>query len=168
MSYATQIVESLGIDPAGSVTRAINEVGMYIAESDDQLLAANTIILGLCRRRESKLLEADIVAKCLIERVLKDGDDFDGEAAYQYAREKVARLIKKMPEILKSEAEVNMEETTASGRANKHNNTKKERAKIIYDRMIKDNTQSAVAKAIAEELDITFANAFYYVNRVFK
>lgn len=168
MSHATQIVESLGIDPAGSVSRAINEVGMYIAESGDKLLAANTIILGLSRRRESKLLEADIVAKCLVERVLKDGDNFDGEAAYQYAREKVARLIAKMPEILMSEAEVNMEETTQSGRANKNNNTKKEKAKIIYDRMKDDNTQSAIAKAIAEELEISFANAFYYVNRVFK
>lgn len=167
-SDAIAIVESLGIDPSGSVNRAINEVGLYLQESDDKLMAANKIILGLCGRRMSKELDADVVAKCLVQRVLEDNEGFDPDAAYEFAVDKMQRLYKKMPEVLKSETAVNMEETTASGRANKNNNQKKARAQEIYNKMKGENTQSAIAKAIAAELEISFANAFYYVSRVFK
>lgn len=165
---ASAIIESLGIDPNGSVNRAVNEIGLYLSESADKLKAANVIILGLCGRRMSKELDADIVAKCLVQRVIEDKEGYDPDSAYEFAVDKMQKLYRKMPEVLKSETAVNMEETTASGRANKNNNQKKARAEEIYNRMKGENTQSAIAKAIAAELEISFANAFYYVSRVFK
>lgn len=164
---AVAIVESLGIDTSGSKHTAIKLTGEYIDESGNKLAAANNIIKGLGGVEQSTELAADIVAKCMVERVIEQGSDFDSKNAQEYAEKKLQKLMKKMPELQKSEA-AEASPVTPSGRANKNNNEKKAKARIIFDQMKDGNSQSAIAKEIAAQLEITFANAFYYVNRVFK
>jgi hypothetical protein len=162
------IMESLGLDVDGSVSKAVNDLGMYFNESENKLASANTIITSLGGTEMSNELEADMMAKALIEQVMKTKESYSVEAAVTKATEKVARVLKKMPELKVAKEVTEVPTTTPSGRANKNNNEKKANAKVIYDRMNEGTTsQSAIAKQIASELDITFANAFYYVSRVF-
>lgn len=170
-SDAVAIVESLGIDTSGSKHTAIKLTGEYISEAGDKLAAANNIIKGLGGNEQSTELAADIVAKCLVERVIEQGAAFDSKNAQEYADKKLEKLMKKMPELKKAEA-AEVPAVTPSGRANKNNNEKKAAALAIYTAMTSPDSerhsQSAIAKEIAAKLEITFANAFYYVNRVFK
>lgn len=169
------LVESLGLDPYGSINRAITGVGMYISESDQPLAAANRIIEGFVPgKREETLLDADIMAKCLVEYVMKNAatiEQYDSAAAYEYSMSKMGRLKEKMPEITVQPDATEQPAVTPSGRANKNNNQKKAAALEIYTEMTRPDgerhSQSAIAKAIAAKLEITFANAFYYVSRVF-
>lgn len=162
------IMESLGLDVDGSVSKAINELGMYFNESENKLASANTIITSLGGTEMSNELEADMMAKALIEQVMKTKESYSPEVAVTKATEKVSRVLKKMPELKVTKEVTEVPTTTPSGRANKNNNQKKVNAKVIYDRM-NDGTssQSSIAKQISTELDITFANSFYYVSRVF-
>ena len=163
------LIESLGIDPDGSPNRAMTVVGEYIDQSHDRQLAANTILMGLTGRRESTVIEADLVARYLVRRVMEDKEAFDRESAYTWARHKAQELLKKRPELLhfnEPEADPNAPTTTASGRANRSNNQKKAAAEVIYNDMI-GKPAGEIASAIAKELDISYANAYYYVSRVF-
>lgn len=163
------LIESLGIDPHGSPNRAMTIVGEYIDDSADKQLAANTILMGLTGRRESTIIEADIVAKYVVKRVMEDKDAFDREAAYKWARDMATRLLQKRPELEAfnaPEVDPDAPTTNANGRANRSNNQKKAAAEVIYNDMI-GKPAGEIATAIAKELDISYSNAYYYVSRVF-
>ena len=57
-------------------------------------------------------------------------------------------------------------EASTTGRASRSNNDKKAKALEIFEAN-KSLGNSDIAKKIAAELEITFANAYYYVTRVF-
>jgi K+-transporting ATPase c subunit len=166
MNQAQTIVSSYGVDLSGSINRAVQLIGDHINNSSSPLNAANKIIRELTGHEKTKLLEADIIAKCLVEIAMRSQSQFDPEAAYKQAEVRCEKLLQKMPELTASVE--NTETDNPSGRANKHHNHKKARVQQIYLSM-KDTTSNvnAIAKAIATELDITVANARYYIDRVF-
>jgi hypothetical protein len=62
--------------------------------------------------------------------------------------------------------------TTKSGaprakRSDPNNNDKKVKAKAIFDQH-KDKSNGEIAKIIADDLKISYSNAYYYTSRVFK
>ena len=47
-------------------------------------------------------------------------------------------------------------------------NDKKAAAQKIFDELKAEQANGVIAQAISKELNITYANAYYYVTRVFK
>jgi hypothetical protein len=160
-------LSKLGLRPGMSVSRAITSVGLDIDEASDPLLAANKVIVLLGAKPVSNTIMANIYAKALVEQAVVWGDAYVPENAYAIAHEKYKKIQITMPEIFVNSDE-NGNYTNRSNKASKPVNDKKTQALEIYNRETNNKlTNTAIAKIIAEELDITLANAQYYVTRVF-
>lgn len=167
MIDAVYVLNKLGLTPGMSVTRALTQVGLSINEgSQRNATAANQIIKSLGGDPQTHPVAADIVAKALIEQAVLSGASYDVDKAKKVAQEKLDKIRHTMPYAF---AQPNEKESTST-RARKTSTgsgDKKQRARVIFDREA-GKPAGAIAKIIATEIDITYANAYYYVSRVFK
>jgi hypothetical protein len=160
---AVYVLNKLGLEPGMSVTRALTQVGFKINETGQHAVTvANKIIKSLGGSPETNPVSADIVAKALIEQAVLSGENYNVEAANKVAQEKLTKIKLTMPYAFAATAEpVRAKKMSTRG------GDKKERARIIFDRE-SNKTPGEIARVIAKELTITYANAYYYVSRVFK
>lgn len=163
----TPVLKKLGIDPSMSVHRAIHEVGIIVNDAPNRLQEANKIIqsLGAPRvLREERI--AEIVAKGLVEQAVIDPMNFDPEKAMAIANQKYEKILSLYPYVLKHDVKV-PSPSKPGKRASRKNNDKKARAEELFNAN-KEKSNGDIAKLISTELEITYANAYYYVSRVFK
>ena len=92
-------LNKLGLSPGMSVTRAIMLIGMEISESTNQLDAANKVIVAMGAKPVSKPIQADIIAKALIEQAVINGEFYQPEKAILIAEEKYRKIEQTMPYI---------------------------------------------------------------------
>lgn len=157
-------LNKLGLKPGMSVTRAITSIGMSIDDSSDPLKAANKIIISLGAKPVSNAAVANVLAKALVEQAVVNGAAYDADKAIVIATEKYNKIMRTMPYVFATDESGN----PTSGKKGKATNDKKTAALEIYNRESgKKLTNTAIAEIIAKELDITLANAQYYVTRVF-
>lgn len=167
MIDAVYVLGKLGLEPGMSVTRALTQVGLVINESNQRSVTnANRIIKSLGGEPETHPVAADIVAKALIEQAVLSGSYYDQEAAIKVAQEKLAKIRLTMPYAF-AQANDKDSQPTRARKMSSGGGDKKERARVIFEREA-GKPAGAVAKIIATEIDITYANAYYYVSRVFK
>ncbi len=160
------VFEKYKIDPNSSIHRTIHGIGIDISESSDPLLKSNQIICKLGGTAVVDPIEAPIVAKCMIEQAVLfalQRRDFDPAHAMNVAKVRVADMKVKHPYLFVMK-ESSME---AVAKPVKRSGDKKARALAIFEAN-RGKKASDVAKLIQVELGITFANAYYYVSRVFK
>ena len=158
-------LNKLGLQSGMSVTRAITQIGMEISESTDPLQAANKIIVALGAKPVSKPIQAEIIAKALIEQAVVSGEFYKPEKAIIVAEEKYRKIELTMPYAFAGSSE-DQNPNRKIDTKEKRGGDKKERALEIFNRE-SGKSGSEIAKIISAELDITFANAYYYVSRVF-
>ena len=165
---AKQVLKSYGIKE-GSVVRAIQQVGEDIGLSSDPLAYANSIISALGGNDQYDLASARIIAKALVEQAMTQ-EEYDRPEAVTIANQKLDKIRKDMPYVF-AESETAEDRPSTTTRkvkvASVKTNDKKPKAKAIFDAN-KDKTNGEIAQMIQKELDITYANAYYYVSRVFK
>lgn len=158
-----QYVTKKGIPLDQTVHHAIWKVGDVIENSGHPLKEANEFIAKLGGKPESNLVVARLMAKALVEQVYlsrcADVEQVDVVAA----QAKIGKILNNNPYI-RTESVV---EDKPKTRASKSGNDKKTSARVIFDRM-RGQAAGTIAKAVALELNITYANAYYYVTRVFK
>lgn len=164
MIDAVSALRKIGLQPGMSVTRAISKIGLDISESSNQLEAANRIIVSLGGNPVSKPIHADIIAKALIEQAVVAGANYSFETAIVIANSKYDKVERTMPYVFAGTDEDT--QPTRNPLAVKKSGGTKDQALAIFNRE-KGKTNNEIAKIIAAELDITFANAYYYVGRVF-
>jgi hypothetical protein len=166
---AKQVLKTYGIKE-GSVVRAIQQVGEDIGLSSDPLSYANSIISDLGGTDQYDLASARIIAKALVEQAMTQ-EEYDRPEAVVIADTKLDKIRKTMPYVFaESEAAADQISSTTTSRVkikSVKTNDKKPKAKAIFDAN-KDKTNGEIAQMIAAELEITYANAYYYVSRVFK
>ena len=165
MSNAVAVLKKFGIKPYSSVTAAITQVGLAINESGSPLDEANRIIVSLGGAPVSKTVQADIIAKALIEQAVVNGNKYIPASAVSIAEAKYQRIVETMPYVFAG-SDQDTRVVQAQKTTSKRGGDKKERALEIYNRE-KGKAGSDVAKIIAAELEISYANAYYYVSRVF-
>jgi hypothetical protein len=140
-----------------TVHHAIARTGDVIDNAGYPLGKANFLIKQLGGQEVDNIVVAKLLAKSLIEQVYIQKDDYDGEVAITVAKAKVDKILHNSPYILQTCEPVS---TTPIS-------DKKAAACAIFDRM-QGSTSGQIAKVIQNELKITYANAYYYVSRVFK
>ena len=158
-------LNKMGLKPGMSVNRAINKVGLDISESRDPLSTANRIIVSLGGQPVGKTIRADVIAKALIEQAVLCGSNYKAENALIIAEAKFSKIEATMPYVFAGSDDSRVVNAKVEVKE-KRGGDKKERALEIYNRE-KGKNGTEIAKMIAEEIDITFANAYYYVSRVF-
>lgn len=171
---ATEILEKLHIPSNQTVHHAIAKVGELIDCTGHPLSKANSIIKEFGGDQTDNIVRARLLAKALVEQAFYARDKFDTINVINAVR-KVEQVSIKMPyiyctsEIVKK-AEKPKTITTKNNvvRASKSNNDKKSRALEIFSSLEPTLSAAEKSKIIAEKLEITFANAYYYVTRVFK
>jgi len=159
----------IGIKPHTSVTRAISAAGVFFSSFSHPGVGPNKMITWLGGKPIGNPVEADIIAKALLEQaVLLGVENYNFEAAMAVAQQKLAKIRITMPYAFAG-SEVNAVNVskTASKRASPRGGDKKERARVVFDRE-SGKSDGDIARIIAAELQITYANAYYYVSRVFK
>ncbi len=162
MIDSVYVLNKMGLQPGMSVSRAIIKVGTDINESGDELRTANKIIVSLGSQPVSNNIMANILAKALVEQAVVRGASYDPVDAASVAMEKFKKIERTMPYIFASTETAQSAEDSTS----KRGGDKKARALDIYNRET-GKPGSEIATIIASELDITYANAYYYVSRVF-
>lgn len=174
MIDAVYALNKLGLQPGMSVSRAISLIGTKIDDSSDPLRAANKIITSFGAQPVSNTIMANILAKALIEQAVLSGSSYDVEKSIAVASEKYLKIERTMPYVFAGSGEGStpvLNKPVRAGGGKKSSgktNDKKTQALEIYNRESgKGLTGTAIAKIIAEELEITVANAQYYVTRVF-
>ena len=164
------VFKKFSINPKGSINRTIQSVSDKISEASDPLVYSNRIISMLGGVANVDTREAPIIAKCLIEQAVLMNDNYDPVAAQAIAEQKLERIKVNMPYIFKKENSVEAathSSSTARPAGSKRGADKKAKALAIFEAN-RDKKPSDVAKLIQVELGISFANAYYYVSRVFK
>jgi hypothetical protein len=159
------VLKKYDINPEASVHRAIQNVGFRIEESTDPLAVSNQIIKQLGGWFIKDERDAPIIAKCLVEQAMifnMQKQEYDPVDAMRIAELKLADMKAKHPYMFVMK-EKTMEAATATNRGG----DKKAKALEIFESN-RGKKASDVAKLIQVELGITFANAYYYVSRVFK
>ena len=159
------VLNKLGLQPNMSVTRAISKIGLDLIESPNQLEAANRIIVALGGTPVSKPVQADIIAKALVEQAVVNSEYYLPDDAMVIALGKYNKIEKTMPYVFAGTTE-DMQPSRNKEVKERRGNGNKELALVIFNRE-KGKSGTEVAKMIADELGITFANAYYYVGRVF-
>lgn len=154
------------IDPSRSINRLIQDLSTSISESSDPLVYSNHIINQLGCRPFLNLHDASIIAKCLVQSAVVRGKEYNADEALVAAEAKLANLRENHPYLFVMKESSNME-ATATTSTTKRGGDKKAKALAIFEAN-RDKKASDVAKLIQVELGITFANAYYYVSRVFK
>lgn len=157
------------INPERSINRIIQDISSAISDSRDPFVMSNQLIGQLGSTTVQDYSEAPIIAKCLVEQavVMKE---YDPIAARKIADEKVAAMRAKHSWMFASsekEKTVTSAITGETAKAAKANNDKKAKALAIFEAN-RGKKASDIARLIQIELDVSFANAYYYVSRVFK
>jgi hypothetical protein len=165
MIDATAALKKVGLAPGMSVTRAISKIGLDITESSNQLEAANRIIAMFGGTPVSKPVQADIIAKSLVEYAVVNSEYYQPDEAMVIALAKYHKIEKTMPYVFAGSTESQTPPRNGVVKEKKTNDVKT-LALEIYNRE-KGKSGTDIAKIISTELDITFANAYYYVGRVF-
>lgn len=158
--------------------RAIQRAQEIISKANDPLAAANKIITAFGCTAVIDPNQARILAKGLAEQVVTQGLDYDPVKAMKIVAERYIKIERTMPWLFAGTAEnktpvtgIQVGSSTSHKKVAKpkRGGDKKERALVIFNTYAGKNiADSDVAKDIAKQLDITFANAYYYVTRVFK
>ncbi len=159
---AKQVLADYGIRTE-SVGGAIKQIGDDIDESMDPLSLSNSIINQLGGVDQYDLVSAKIIAKALIEQAIVQ-DEYKPESAKEIAEKKLENIRTKMPYVFAKPEEEQQESKPSSRQGS---GDKKARAQVIFEAN-KHLTNGEIAKLIQTELEITYANAYYYVSRVFK
>lgn len=141
-----------------TVHHAIARTGDVIDNSSYPLEKANFLIKQLGGQEVDNIVIARLIAKSLIEQVYIQKADYKGELAIVVARSKVEKIISNSPYIM---------QISEPAPAQAPVSDKKTAACAIFNRM-QGSTSGEIAKVIQSELNITYANARYYVDRVFK
>jgi hypothetical protein len=141
-----------------TVHHAIARTGDVIDNAGYPLEKANFLIKQLGGQEVDNIVIAKLMAKSLIEQVYIQKDDYKGELAIVVAKAKVDKILHNSPYILQTSEPVSTSAPVSD---------KKAAARAIFDRM-QGSPSGQIAKAIQTELQITYANAYYYVSRVFK
>jgi hypothetical protein len=165
MIDAVQALGKMGLAPGMSVTRAISKIGLDISESSSPLEAANRIITLFGGSPVSKPVQADIIAKAMVEHAIMNSEYYQADDAVVIALEKYRKIEKTMPYVFAGSTESLTPSRNGVVKEVKTNDVKA-RALEIYNRE-KGKGGTEIAKVIAAELNISFANAYYYVGRVF-
>lgn len=169
MIDAVYALNKLGLKPGMSVSRAISKIGLDLNDCTDPLIAANKIISSFGGSPVSMPIQADIIAKALIEQAIIFGEEFDCEKAYAVAITKFQKIENTMPYVFAGSTE-DMAPAKRPVAKEPRGGDKKARALEIYNKERGGPTprpNGEIATMIAKELDITYANAYYYVSRVF-
>lgn len=153
------------IDPNRSINRVIQDLSTSISESSDPLVYSNHIINQLGCKPFLNTHDASIIAKCLVQSAVQKGKEYNPDEALVAAEAKLANLRENHPYLFVMKESSNMEATATT--TTKRGSDKKAKALAIFEAN-RDKKASDVAKLIQVELGITFANAYYYVSRVFK
>lgn len=158
------VFKSCGIKPDASINRNIQNVGTRISESSNPHAESNDIIKRLGGTYCIDPAEAPVIAKVMVEQAIiftQQQREYDPDEAMKNAKVKVADMKAKHPYLFV------MKENSMTTDTAKPVNDKKARALAIFEAN-RGKKASDVAKLIQVELGITFANAYYYVSRVFK
>ena len=171
---ATKILEKLQIPTNLTVHHAIAKAGEMIDCTVHPLSKANQVIREFGGEESDNIVRARLMAKALVEQAFYARDKFDAINVLNAVR-KVDQVSTKMPFIYDTSEIVDQSSkpktiTTKSNvvRASKSNNDKKANALEIFKTLEPTMSSAEKAKVIAAKLEITFANAYYYVSRVFK
>jgi hypothetical protein len=139
-----------------------------VRASSNQLNFCNKFLKEFgCSSYENRV-DAEIAAKAVIERVLMQQDEFNTADAMDHARSRIAQLRERMPELWAS-SEI---EEIVDGKVKRTTVKKgrksdvKEKAREIYEAN-KQRDKKDIILLMSKELNITKANASYYVSRVF-
>lgn len=162
----------------GSVTRALTSFNHKL--DDDRArkhTVCNRLIADLGCTTVDHPVDAETFAKTLIEQVILNGLDYVPALAAIAARQRVAKIKQKMPELyvgadieivgLNGEVSIKRPIKKVKRAGREGSGDKKDNAFKIYTQH-KDKPTGDIARLIAAELQITYANAHYYVSRVFK
>lgn len=177
---ADKVLEKYKVDASLSKIRALNELSDMIASRTDQFDFANRIVKDFGVEPLTNFTDAKIMALTLVEQAIEQGSDFDIQKAGEAGKMKIEKISTTMPYLYYVKGNVVMEGTNLvggslakvikasfKGKSSSKSSDKKEKARAIFDAN-KDKKPSDIAKLIQVELGITFANAYYYVSRVFK
>lgn len=160
----------LEIKQGMSVTRALTATGVFFASFPNPAVGPNKVIIWLGGNPVKNPVEADIIAKALVEQAVLLGPElYKPEPALHIAQQKLAKIRMTMPYAFAGADAA--EPKPASKRASQRGQTasggdKKEMARVIFDRE-RGKSNGEIAKIISHEMRITYANAYYYVSRVF-
>ena len=171
------VLKEFDIDPRKGVTRAVQFVGQNIKESSDPIGYANAVITSLGGVDQYDFPSARIMAKALVERAVS-GNTYVPEEAVKYAEEKIEKLRNDVKTaFLFVESSMSADPDTGEQKPAKQKGRK---STVMSDGKSKKESAMAICKAnsslenaalagmIQKELNITYANAYYYASRVFK
>lgn len=159
---AIPALKKYGIHKHSSVNMVIRDIGAIIDAGTDPLDASNRIIAEFGGRPVTNAVDAGIIARCLAEQAFYNQKEYDAEAAYKYAIDKVNLLAVKMPYIYATQEK----EQTSNTKERKSvgDPDKKVKAYNIYLKN-KSLKNAEICRLIVAEIGITMANANYYVMR---
>lgn len=173
MMETVKILKNLGIDPNAGAIRAIQRVGDDLRDASDPLSCANSIITALGGKDEIDFPTARLVAKHLVSDAVQNPATFKAELSMQKAKDKIEKLNSDPRNaFMFTDTTQPVQHQVASGspapvKGRKSAVGKKDRAlKMCEENSSLDN--GAIAQLISKELSITYANAYYYVSRVWK
>lgn len=157
------------INPERSINRIIQDLSSSISESRDPFVLSNQLIGQLGSTTVQDYNEAPFIAKCLVEQavIMKE---YDPVAAREIANQKLANMRAKHSWMFASSEKEKTVTSAITGevtKAAKAGNDKKAKALAIFEAN-RGKKASDIARLIQMELDVSFANAYYYVSRVFK
>lgn len=161
---AVYVLDRLGMQAGMSVTRAINHLNLLLSDSSDPHSMTNKIIVSLGAKPVSNTKHADVIAKALLEQAIIFGKSYNPETALAIANAKLLKIQQTMPYVFASDDD--RQTLNGSSTQSKRGNDKKTAAHEIFLREA-GKTKGEIATIIAKEIDITYANAYYYVSRVF-
>jgi hypothetical protein len=162
------------IDPSECKFRTISTVSDQITASKDPFNTSNRIISDLGLKPLTNLVDSRIMALALVEYAIDNKTNFVIDQAEVAAKAKLTKIVADMPFLYNVKENFRMEAVTVNGqvgykqvkRGRPSNADKKEKALAIFQAN-KEKKPSDIAKLIQVEIGITFANAYYYVSRVF-
>jgi len=164
---AVATLEKMDINVGGSISRALTQFNMLAEQSGNRHSFCNRLIVELGGKTSDKPSVANVIALTFIEQVMKQDGEFDVDAANEAAADKVAQLAAKHPSIFVEGGEIVVQQPVVKKKVARTGNPKKEQARLIFEREA-GQQQCEIAKIMAKEMKITFANAYYYVTRVFQ
>ena len=164
MSSIANLYKKLNLEQGMSVTRALTAAGDFFATFSNPAKGPNGIIQMLGGKPLSNAVEADIVAKALIEQAVVLGEQFELQAAMVIAQAKLTKIRATMPYAFAGADTPVVAEKAA--KRSERGGDKKVRARVVFDRE-QGKSSGQIAKIISTELGISYANAYYYVSRVF-
>ena len=151
-----------------SPTKLIQAIGDIITESRTELKVSNMMIRDFGGDPVLNPGESRIIAKTYFEHALRDGSAFDLELANKAAKERIIKLRRSFSCLFLDNLDENGNPPERKQREQDPEVVaRKNAAEKIYNAN-KEKTATEIAKLIEAELNITFANAYYYVSRVFK